>query len=119
MTMRNGNYVEGMNRNQGILLPDTLDDYVGEDNPVRFIDAFVDGLDMKELGFKHSEPSEEGRPPYDPRDMLKLYVYGYLNQVRSSRKLLRKSERQSLVSWACNKGFERSSAVVRGTFPMG
>jgi len=103
MATRNGNYVEGMNRNQVILLPDTLDDYVGEDNPVRFIDAFVDGLDMKELGFKHSEPSEEGRPPYDPRDMLKLYVYGYLNQVRSSRKLERECHRNVEVIWLMKK----------------
>jgi len=103
MAMRNGNYVEGMNRSQVILLPDTLDEYVGEENPVRFIDAFVDGLDMKELGFKHSEPSEEGRPPYDPRDMLKLYVYGYLNQVRSSRKLERECHRNVEVIWLMKK----------------
>ena len=100
-------------------MPELLDDYVAEDGEVRFVDAFVDHLNLSEMGFTHTEPNPEGRPPYNPRDLLKLYIYGYLNQVRSSRKLLRKSERQSLVSWACNKGFERSSAVVRGTFPMG
>jgi len=103
MAMRNGNYVEEISRSQVILLPDTLDDYVGEDNPVRFIDAFVDGLNMKALGFKHFEPSEEGRPPYDPRDMLKLYVYGYLNQVRSSTKLERESHRNVEVIWRASR----------------
>lgn len=101
--MRKGNYVEGMNRSQVILLPDTLDEYVSEENPVRFIDAFVDSLDLKELGFKHSEPCEEGRPPYDPGDMLKLYVYGYLNQVRSSRKLEMECHRNVEVMWLMKK----------------
>ena len=77
----------GLHRNQTILFPDKLDKYVDEDNPVRFIDAFVDSLDLQKLGFKHSIPCETGRPSYDPSDLLKLYVYGYLNQVRSSRKL--------------------------------
>ena len=111
--------MEGSDRRQALILPDTIDDYVEEENEARFIDAFVDTLKLVQLGFTHSKPKDEGRPPYDPGDMLKLYLWGYLNRVRSSRKLLRKSERQSLVSWACNKGFERSSAVVRGTFPMG
>lgn len=82
-------HVEGFSREQVILLPDRLDDYVDEENPVRFIDAFVDSLDLKALGFKRVEPEETGRPPYDPSDLLKLYLYGYLNHVRSSRRLKR------------------------------
>jgi transposase len=103
MTTQNGNYVEGTHRSQRILLPDTLDEYVSQENPVRFIDAFVDSLDLKKLGFQHSEPSEAGRPPYDPRDMLKLYVYGYLNQIRSSRKLERECHRNVEVLWLMKK----------------
>jgi transposase len=83
-----GDYVSGAKRDQSILFPDTLDEYVTEENPVRFIDAFVDSLDLEKLGFKHAKlDGGAGRPPYDPADLLKLYVYGYLNQVRSSRKL--------------------------------
>jgi transposase len=103
MTTGNGNYVEGTHRSQRIFLPDTLDEYVSQENPVRFIDAFVDRLDLKKLGFQHSEPNEEGRPPYDPRDMLKLYVYGYLNQIRSSRKLERECHRNVEVLWLMKK----------------
>ena len=103
MITRKGNYVEGTSRSQLILLPDTLDDYVDEDDPVRFIDAFVDSLDMKQLGFKRSEPNEEGRPPYDPGDMLKLYIYGYLNQIRTSRKLERECHRNVEAMWLMKK----------------
>jgi transposase len=82
-----------------ILFPDTLDKYVDAENPVRFIDAFVDSLNLEKLGFKHSIPSETGRPSYDPSDLLKLYVYGYLNQVRSSRKLERECHRNLEAMW--------------------
>jgi len=75
-------HVEGLNRNQTALFPNTLEEYVEKDNPVRFIDAFVDTLNMEKLCFKHSIPLELGRPPYNPSDLLKLYVYGYLNQIR-------------------------------------
>ena len=75
-------YVEGSDRRQALILPDTIDDYVEEENEVRFIDAFVDTLKLVQLGFTHSEPKDEGRPPYDPGDMLKLYLWGYLNRVR-------------------------------------
>jgi len=92
-------YVKGSKREQVILLPDRLDDYVDENNPVRFIDAFVDSLDLVKLGFKHAEPNEEGRPPYNPGDMLKLYIWGYLNQIRSSRKLERECHRDFEVVW--------------------
>ncbi len=81
-------YIEGQDRRQITLLPDCIEDYIGEDNPVRVIDAFVNGLDLKEAGFERSTPGETGRPPYNPRDLLKLYVYGYFNKIRSSRKLM-------------------------------
>ncbi len=96
-------HVGGAHRKQTILFPDTLDGYVDEENPVRFIDAFVDSLDLKALGFNHSMPSFVGRPSYDPSDLLKLYVYGYLNQVRSSRKLERECQRNVEVMWLMKK----------------
>jgi transposase len=101
--MSNSGHVEGDERRQRILLPDMLDEYVTEDNPVRFIDAFVDKLDLKKLGFKHSVPSETGRPSYDPADLLKLYIYGYLNQIRSSRKLERECSRNLELTWLMKK----------------
>ena len=67
-------YVEGESREQQVLFPEALDDYISESNVVRFIDAFVDGLEMEELGFGRAAPKETGRPPYDPRDLLKLYI---------------------------------------------
>lgn len=86
-------YVEGQDRRQMTLLPDCLEDYIGADNPVRVIDAFVDGLDIAELGIDRAVPNETGRPPYDPRDLLKLYVYGYFNRIRSSRRLMTECRR--------------------------
>jgi transposase len=86
-------YVRGEDRGQGVLLPSALEDYVTADGPVRVIDAFVDGLDVSGLGFGRAAPAGTGRPPYDPRDLLKLYVYGYLNEVRSSRRLERECGR--------------------------
>jgi transposase len=96
-------YVEGLNRNQTALFPETLEDYVYQENPVRFIDAFVDTLNLENLGFKHSTPAEVGRPSYNPSDLLKLYVYGYLNQIRSSRKLERECQRNIEVMWLMKK----------------
>ncbi|MCL5068933.1 MAG: IS1182 family transposase, partial [Thaumarchaeota archaeon] len=101
--MSDSGHVEGSERRQKIFLPDMLDDYVSEDNPVRFIDAFVDKLDLKKLGFKHSIPSKTGRPSYDPADLLKLYIYGYLNQIRSSRKLERECTRNLELVWLMRK----------------
>ena len=80
-------HITGEDRSQLLLLPDAVDDYVGPDNPVRFIDAFVDGLDLEAAGFQRVQPSDKGRPGYDPADLLKLYIYGYLNRIRSSRRL--------------------------------
>jgi transposase len=80
-----------------------LDEYIEEENPVRFIDAFVDSLNMEKLGFKHSIPADTERPSYKPSDLLKLYVYGYLNQVRSSRKLEKECHRNIEVMWLLKK----------------
>ena len=82
-----------------LLLPDAVDDYVGADNPVRFIDAFVDGLDLKAAGFERVQPKATGRPGYRPRDLLKLYIYGYLNRIRSSRRLEAETYRNLEVIW--------------------
>ena len=92
-------HISGEDRSQILLLPDSVDDYVGPDNPVRFIDAFVDGLDLKAAGFRRVQPKETGRPGYDPADLLKLYIYGYLNRVRSSRRLEVETHRNLEVVW--------------------
>jgi hypothetical protein len=92
-------YIEKTTREQVTLLPDSLDDYVNEDNAVRVIDAFVESLDIPGMGFTKSRPAETGRPPYDPRDILKLYVYGYFNRIRSSRKLQTECARNVEVMW--------------------
>ena len=89
----------GTDRAQVLLLPDTVDDYVGPDNPVRFIDAFVDSLDLAGAGFERAEPKETGRPGCDPSDLLKLYIYGYLNRVRSSRRLEAETHRNLEAIW--------------------
>src|SRR5215217_4086711 len=80
-------HILGHDRSQRLLLPEAVDDYVGLDNPVRFLEAFVDGLDLQAAGFARVEPKATGRPGYAPADLLKLYIYGYLNRVRSSRRL--------------------------------
>lgn len=96
-------FVEGQHRQQTLLLPETLDDYVTEENPIRFIDAFVDSLNLRAMGFTHATPLDEGRPPYDPADLLKLYLYGYLNRVRSSRRLETECQRNLEVMWLMRK----------------
>ena len=92
-------FVEGTERQQMTLFPARLEDYVGEDNPVRAVDVFVDNLDLDKLGFIGVEPLDMGRPGYDPRIMLKLYIYGYLNRVPSSRRLERECQRNIEVIW--------------------
>ena len=92
-------HISGIDRSQVLLLPEAVDDYVGRDNPVRFIDAFVDGLDLAAAGFERAAPKATGRPGYDPADLLKLYIYGYLNRVRSSRRLEAESKRNLEVIW--------------------
>lgn len=92
-------YISGENRGQAALLPAAIEDYVAADAPVRVIDAFVNGLDASGLGFGRAVPALMGRPPYDPRDLVKLYLYGYLNEVRSSRRLERECSRNLEVMW--------------------
>jgi transposase len=92
-------FVAGADRAQSILLPESLDDFVDESNPVRVIDAFVDALDLAELGFEGVEPAATGRPSYHPSLHLKLYIYGYLNRVQSSRRLEREAGRNVEVMW--------------------
>ena len=92
-------HIAGHNRSQALLLPESVDDYVGPENPVRFIDAFVDGLDLAAAGFVRVAPQVTGRPGYAPKDLLKLYVYGYLNRVRSSRRLEAETHRNIEVIW--------------------
>jgi transposase len=92
-------FVEGTDRGQSTLLPECLDDWIDENDPVRVIDAFVDALDLAELGFEGVEPAETGRPAYHPSALLRLYVYGYLNRVQSSRRLEREAGRNVEVMW--------------------
>ncbi len=92
-------FIEGENRTQRILFPESLEDYIAEDNAVRVVDAFVDKLDLKKLGFGRAEPSATGRPGYHPAVMLKIYVYGYLNRIQSSHRLERESHRNVELIW--------------------
>ncbi|NNE82916.1 MAG: IS1182 family transposase [Alphaproteobacteria bacterium] len=96
-------FVEGVDRNQATLFPERLDDWVGEDNAVRVVDVYVEGLDLGGLGFDRVEPSATGRPAYHPSVLLKLYIYGYLNRVQSSRRLEREAGRNVEVMWLCGR----------------
>ena len=96
-----GRFIEGENRRERLLLPDCLDDYVAEDNSVRVVDVFVDELELAALGF--TGPAATGRPGYSPATMLKLYLYGYLNQVQSSRRLEREAGRNVECMWLTGK----------------
>lgn len=98
-----GRFVEGLDRRQAAFLPECLDDYVGADNPVRLVDAFIDELDLLALGFTGARPAATGRPAYHPATMLKLYLYGYLNQVLSSRRLEREAGRNVEAMWLIGK----------------
>jgi transposase len=92
-------FIEGEDRSQSTLFPERLDDYIAEDNAVRVIDAFVEKLDLGDLGFERAQPSDTGRPGYHPATMLKIYVYGYLNRIQSSRRLERESHRNVELIW--------------------
>lgn len=92
-------HIIGTSREQMLLLPESLDDYVGPENPVRFIEAFVNELDLGDAGFVRAIPKSTGRPGYDPADLLKLYIYGYLNRTRSSRRLEAETYRNIEVIW--------------------
>jgi transposase len=92
-------YIQGVDRKQTQLLPPSVDEYVGANAPVRFIDSWLQGVDLVGLGFGRAQPAETGRPAYDPRDLLGLYVYGYLNRMRSSRRLEAEANRNLEVIW--------------------
>ena len=92
-------FIEGQDRGQLILLPECLDDYVGEDNPVRVVEAFIDELDLAALGFAGVVPEATGRPSYHPATLLKVYLYGYLNRIASSRRLEREAQRNMELMW--------------------
>ena len=92
-------FVQGEDRGQGILLPELLDDYVTDQNPVRIVDVFVDELNLEQLGFDGVNPSATGRPAYHPSILLKIYIYGYLNRIQSSRRLEREAQRNVELMW--------------------
>src|SRR2546430_14312636 len=92
-------FIEGADRGQSTLFPECVEDWIGEDNPVRVIDVFVDELDLAELGFGGVDPEATGRPSYHPSVLLKLYIYGYLNRVQSSRRLEREARGNLEVIW--------------------
>ena len=96
-------YVRGVDREQSLLLPESLDDYVQAEHPVRFIDAYVESLDLQECGFQRTTAAPTGRPPYAPGDLLRLYIWGYLNRVRSSRGLEAECGRNLEVIWLMRK----------------
>jgi transposase len=96
-------FIEGVDRGQGTLFPERLEDWIGEDNPVRVIDVFVDELDLGGLGFDRVQPEATGRPRYHPSVLLKLYIYGCLNRVQSSRRLEREAGRNVEVMWLTNR----------------
>src|SRR5678816_2737993 len=92
-------FIEGQDRSQVTLLPECLDDYIGEDNPVRVVDAFVDELDLETLGFEGATAATTGRPSYHPAVLLKIYIYGYLNRIQSSLRLEREAQRNVELMW--------------------
>ena len=103
--MTNCTFKAGESRHQVCLLPPRVEDYVGPDNPVRAIESFVCALDLAKLGFRHADRGSEeaGQPPYDPADLLRLYLYGYINQIRSSRRLEREACRNLELIWLMRK----------------
>ena len=92
-------FIDGEDRMQPALLPHSLEDYVDEENPVRVIDVFIDGLDLAALGFSGVTPAATGRPAYHPSTLLKIYLYGYLNRLQSSRRLEREAQRNIELMW--------------------
>ena len=96
-------YIKGENKGQITLFPASVEEYICEDSYVRVIDAFVEKLDLESMGVQRHRPAKEGRPGYDPRDMLKLYMYGYFNKIRSSRKLQTECRRNIELMWLLGK----------------
>ncbi len=96
-------YITGAIREQITLFPDSIDEYIAETDAVRVIDVYVEKLDIGKLDFTKSTPNDTGRPPYSPKDMLKLYIYGYMNRIRSSRRLEKETNRNVEVMWLLKK----------------
>lgn len=92
-------FIEGENRSQSTLFPEALEDYITDENPVRVIDAFVNALDLRSLGFKRIDPAITGAPGYHPAALLKIYIYGYLNRIQSSRLLEKETQRNVEMMW--------------------
>lgn len=105
-------YIEGEGRNQATLFPAVLDDFVPANHLCRVIDAFVQKLAMSELGFERAQAAETGRPGYDPRDLLKLYLYGYLNQIRSSRRLEAECRRIVELMWLLGRLYPDHKSIA-------
>src|SRR5438046_1049623 len=97
------NHRAGLDRGQTLLFPERLEDYIGPENPVRFLDAFVVQLDLARLGFMRATCADTGRPPYPPAVLLKIYLYGYLNRLRSSRRLETECQRNVELVWLTGK----------------
>jgi transposase len=120
-------FVNGEDRLQRTLLPNSLEDYVGEENPVRVIEIFIDELDLAALGFAGVTPAATGRPAYHPSTLLKIYPYGYLNQVQSSRRLEREAQRNIELVWLTGRlapdfktiaDFRRDNGAAPRTFQL-
>ena len=92
-------FIEGVDRDQSTLFPERLEDFIAENNPVRVVEAFVEALDLSALGFAGINPHATGRPAYHPSVLLKLYIYGYLNRINSSRRLERETQRNVELMW--------------------
>src|SRR5258705_3217401 len=105
-------YIQGEGRSQGTLFPVVLDDFVSADHVCHVIDAFVNKLVMSELGFERAKAAETGRPGYDPRDLLKLYLYGYLNQIRSSRRLESECRRNVELMWLIGRLYPDHKSIA-------
>lgn len=97
-------FIKGECRTQITLLPESIDDYITDTNPVRIVDVFVDELDLGQLGFEGIEPAATGRPAYHPAILLKIYIYGYLNRIQSSRRLEKEAQRNVELMWLTEIG---------------
>ncbi len=102
MNQESSNYIQAVNIKQQMFFPPSIDEYISSDNPIRAIDDYVELLNIKELGFKLNKNILDGRPAYNPKLLLKIYIYGYLNRIRSSRKLEREIKRNIELMWLCS-----------------
>jgi transposase len=108
-------FVKGECRTQTTLLPESIDDYISDTNPVRIVDVFVDELDLGKLGFEGIEPAATGRPAYHPAILLKIYIYGYLNRIQSSRRLEKEAQRNVELMWLTERLTPDFKTIARKT----